>query len=161
MGAPPKTHFSPAWMPSFCAAQLRAGVVLPGTETQDLGHRTVEGLDAVGVLQKRALQIASNTGENSGFKPRSSVTETWCSEDSGAVILRIIGTEERGDNQSFAMVNIQRGEPDAALFEIPPDYRVLEKVNKTPARAGSGVIGGVGPWVAEPVSAPSKPSTSE
>jgi hypothetical protein len=24
LGAPPKTHFSPAWIPSFCAAQLRA-----------------------------------------------------------------------------------------------------------------------------------------
>jgi hypothetical protein len=81
LDAPPKTHFSPAWMPNFCAAQLRARVGLPGTETQDLGHRTVEGLDAVGALQKHALQVASNTGENSRFNPRSSVTETWCSED--------------------------------------------------------------------------------
>ena len=73
-------------------------------------------MEAVGVLQKRALQVAGNMGGNSNFKRRTSVTELWCSEELGAVILRIMGTEEKGDNQSFALVNIQRGEPDAGLF---------------------------------------------
>jgi hypothetical protein len=154
-----KTAASPAWIPSFCAVQFRVPSHLPGIEAEDLGHRTVEGMEAVGVLQKRALQVAGNTGGNSNFKRRTSVTELWCSEELGAVILRIMGTEEKGDNQSFALVNIQRGEPDAGLFQIPPDYRVLERVNEMFTRGTMGAVGeGVlVPSTAEPPAPISKP----
>ena len=71
------------------------------------------------------------------------MTETWCSEELGAVILRVSGTEEKGDTLSTAMINIQRGEPDPLLFQIPPDYRVVERVNEPGVRQGVGVVGGV------------------
>jgi hypothetical protein len=61
-----------------------------------------------------------------------------------------------GNNQSFRLVNVQRREPDPS-FEIPPDYRVLERVEETPARTGVGAAGSVRPSVTQPTTPPSKP----
>jgi len=145
----------PAAVANFCSRHLVLGAHLPGAETEDLGHRTIEGIDAEGVRTKRAFPMVTNGTTTSQLN----VTETWCSEELGAVILRVSGTEEKGDTLSTAMINIQRGEPDPLLFQIPPDYRVVERVNEPGVRQGTGVTGGfitVSPST-EITTVPSKP----
>jgi hypothetical protein len=134
-------------LPSFCSRQLRLGVSFPGSQTEDLGHRTIEGMDAQGVLTKRPVQNGFTSGITTSVSEITSETETWCSEELGAVILRVIGTEKKGNTQTIAMVNIQRGEPEETLFQIPPDYRIAERVNNPDTHTGVGITGtmGVGP----------------
>jgi hypothetical protein len=128
---------------TFCSQQLNLGVHLPGSQTEDLGHRTIEGLDAQGVLTKRQMPSSFSNGTTTQVKETISESETWCSEELGAVILRLTGTEERGMTHTTAMVNIQHGEPDESLFQIPSGYRIVERVNTPGARTSFGTIGGV------------------
>jgi hypothetical protein len=131
-------------LPSFCSRQLRLGVSFPGSQTEDLGHRTIEGMDAQGVLSRQTMQNGFTSGTTTSVQETTSETESWCSEELGAVILRVIGTEKKGNTQTISMVNIQRGEPDATLFEIPPDYRIAERMNNPAVRTGVGIIGSMG-----------------
>jgi hypothetical protein len=137
---------------------LRLGFNSPGSQTEDLGHRTIEGMDAQGVLTKRPMQNGFTSGTTTSVQETTSETETWCSEELGVVILRVIGTEKKGNTQTISMVNIQRGEPDATLFEIPPDYRIAERVNNPASHTGVGIIGsmGVGPLPVQ-TTVPDKP----
>jgi len=127
---------------SFCSRELRIGVHFPGTVTEDLGHRTIEGFDAEGVRAKRTVPNSFTEGTAPPIHEATSVTETWCSEELGAVLLRTMGTEEKGMTQTIAMVNIQRGEPDESLFQTPPDYRILERVNEASPSTGVGAMSG-------------------
>jgi hypothetical protein len=130
-------------LPTFCARELRLAANFPGSQTEDLGHRTIEGFDAEGVLRKRQMPSGFTSSTTSQPKESTSETETWCSDELGAVLLRNMGTVEKGMTASIAMINIQRGEPDATLFQIPTGYRMVERVNVPGARTGVGVVGGV------------------
>jgi len=55
--------------------------------------------------------------------PDSAVDE-WCAPELAAVVLRV--TTQRG-RETTEWKNIRRGEPAAALFEIPADHTILEK----------------------------------
>ena len=140
----PKGLSVPTSLPSFCSRQSRVPPTLPNVEVEDLGHRTIEGLDVEGVRQKRIIVLQGGASGVTTAAPREmiNVTESWCSEELGAVILRVIGAEKNGSTQTIAMVNIRRGEPDETLFQIPPDYRIAERVNDPASRTGTGVTGG-------------------
>ena len=147
-------------LPSFCSAQFRLAPNFPAAEQTDLGHRTIEGLEAQGVQQRRTtlLQSARSGDATTTTRELINVTESWCSEDLGAIILRVIGTEKKNNTQTIAMVNIRRGEPDATLFQIPPGYRILERVTDPAQRTGMGIVGSVGSgFSTEPIVVPDKP----
>jgi hypothetical protein len=98
----------------------------PNVKLEDLGHRTIEGVDH-GVMEKRS----SNTG-NGGPESTSSERQLWCSEELGATVLLVMDTPEKKGVFHFAMTNIQRAEPPVALFSIPADYNVLERLGADP-----------------------------
>lgn len=130
-GTANRTHSS-----DFCSRQFGVAAHSSDSETRDLGHRAIEGIDAVGVLQKSAMIAVPYAGNGSAEKQPIGIREMWCSEELGTVVLNSTGTEEEGFTTTFVMVNIQRGEPDAVLFEIPPDYRILEKQLQIDPRQG-------------------------
>ena len=157
---PPSTLPATASPPSFCSRQFRTSPNMPTAEQTDLGHRNIEGMDALGVRQRRAvlLQGARSSEATAATHELINVTETWCSEDLGTIILRVFGLENKGNTQTIALVNIQCGEPDETLFQIPPGYRVVERVNDPAVRMGVGVTGSVSSGSsAEPVIVPDKP----
>jgi hypothetical protein len=90
----------------------------------DLGHRTIEGFDAIGWRITRHVPLPNTTPDATLQR----ISETWCSEDLGAVVLSILSGSEDGPKTELAMTQIQRGEPDPSLFDIPPDYTVSETV---------------------------------
>lgn len=146
--------------PSFCSAQFRIAPNIPSADQTDLGHRTIEGLEAQGVQQRQTTVLHSSRSGDATTTTREliNVTESWCSEDLGAIILRVMGTEKKNNNQTIAMVNIRRGEPDAELFQIPSGYRILERVTDPAQRMGIGIIGSVGVGSsAGPIIIPDKP----
>jgi hypothetical protein len=108
---------------SFCELELRLDATLPNVERVDLGHSTIEGVDAHGVMERRTNPNGSTNNER----------QLWCSAELEAMVLLVMETGANKEVFHFAMTNIQRGEPAAGLFTIPADYKVVERENiKTP-----------------------------
>ena len=98
----------------------------PDYVIEDLGHRVIEGFDTQGMrITMRSLQADT---------VRQIVHEQWCSVELGAVLLSSVGRLVNGPRQEVALTKIQRTEPDAALFQIPPDYTVSQAETQAPAR---------------------------
>jgi hypothetical protein len=89
--------------------------------TEDLGSQTMEGLLVNGVRTTRTIP----EGEIGNEKPMVIVTEVWTSPD-----LKTIVSSKRSDprmgEQTFRLTNIVRAEPDASLFVVPPDFKVVD-----------------------------------
>jgi len=94
-------------------------------QREDLGHQSIEGWDAQGVRTTRPMHELLN-GEGTAA---TSTSETWCSEELGVMLLQV--NETAGPAQTkreMKLTKIALGEPDPALFQIPPDYRIVERV---------------------------------
>ena len=108
----------------FCFT-FAPGLSVSNAQREDLGHRSIAGFDAQGVRTTRPSHALLN-GE--GTAP-SFTTETWCSEELGVMLLQV--TEATGPVQNkteMKLTKIVPGEPDPALFQIPPDYRIVERI---------------------------------
>jgi hypothetical protein len=125
--------------PNFCARQLHLGANFPNVQREDLGHKTIEGFDAQGVLERRTMPNMVNGVEGSS----TSETQVWCSEELGAVVLRVMGSSTGQFTRQIAMTNIQRAEPDASLFVVPADYKIVERVLKERTSTGSAPVDGI------------------
>ena len=115
-------YFAMTPPPEFCS-QLRVRAHFVRMQIKELGHRTIEGVDAQGVLEVPAVP-ADATGGATSPNEDISETETWCSEELGAIVLRITSTRDKGKTRQVAIINIRRENPDEALFQIPSGYKV-------------------------------------
>jgi hypothetical protein len=89
--------------------------------TEDLGSQTMEGVQVTGVRMTRTIPV----GEIGNDRPLNIVTEVWTSPD-----LKTIVSSKRSDprmgQQTFQLTNIVRSEPDASLFTVPPDFKIVD-----------------------------------
>jgi hypothetical protein len=89
--------------------------------TDDLGSQTMEGVVVNGVRTTRTIPA----GEIGNDKPIVIVTEVWTSPD-----LKTIVSSKRSDprmgEQTFQLTNLVRAEPDATLFVVPPDFKMVD-----------------------------------
>ena len=94
-------------------------------KTEDLGSESMEGLSVTGTRTTRTIP----TGQIGNDKPIQIVTEVWTSPD-----LKTIVSSKRSDprmgEQTFQLTNVTRAEPDASLFTVPPDFKVIEGPQK-------------------------------
>ena len=94
--------------------------------TESLGSQTIEGVVANGVRTTRTIPA----GQIGNERPISIVTEVWTSPD-----LKTIISSKRNDprmgEQTFKLTNIVRGEPDASLFTVPADFKIVDGGKKT------------------------------
>jgi hypothetical protein len=95
---------------------------------ESLGTKTIEGLEAQGT--RRTLTIPA--GQIGNDQPIDIVTERWYAPALQAVVLQTTSDPRVGD-RSFRLTNITRGEPAAASFQVPSDYKVVQG-----ARPGGG-----------------------
>jgi hypothetical protein len=93
---------------------------------EDLGHKSIEGLDAQGVR----ITMNHIAADGAAFPPM--VHEEWCSEELAAMVLRVMYDSSNEHQQEITLKNIQRGEPDPTLFQTPPDYAVSESLDQPP-----------------------------
>jgi hypothetical protein len=108
----------------FCST-FAPGLSVSNAQREDLGHQSIEGFEAQGVRTTRPSHALLN-GE--GTAP-SFTTETWCSEELGVMLLQV--TLPTGSSQAKTeqkLTKIVPGEPDPTLFQIPPDYRIVERI---------------------------------
>lgn len=90
-------------------------------QKESLGTQTINGVNAEGTRQTRTIPA----GEIGNEKPITIVSEQWYSPD-----LQLMVMSKRNDpmfgETTYTLTNIQRQEPDASLFTVPPDYAVKE-----------------------------------
>jgi hypothetical protein len=89
--------------------------------TEDLGSQTMEGLFVTGVRTTRTIPA----GQIGNDKPIIIVTEVWTSPDLKTIIYSKRSDPRMGE-QTFKLTNITRAEPDASLFAVPADFKLVE-----------------------------------
>ena len=87
----------------------------------DLGTQSVGGVNAQGKNITRTIPA----GAIGNAMPLVSKTENWYSPDL-QVVVKSVRTDPRIGESTYTLTNIQRGDPDPALFQIPQGYTVHE-----------------------------------
>ena len=88
--------------------------------TTDLGTKTILGLQATGTRVTRTIPA----GEIGNSKAIEVVTERWISTDL-QIPLSMTHTDPMMGTMSSQVTSVTRGEPSAALFQVPSDYKVV------------------------------------
>jgi hypothetical protein len=104
---------------------LREGA--ENANTESLGKRVFEGVEAQGTK----TTYTTPAGEIGNERPIVTESERWYSDELKATMMTRYSDPRQGET-IYKLTNLRRGEPDAALFQPPSDYKVIE--------AGSQVI---------------------
>ena len=86
----------------------------------DLGTKTILGLQATGTRVTRTIPA----GAIGNAKAIEVVTERWVSTDL-QIPLSITHNDPMMGTMSSQVTSVTRGEPSAALFQIPSDYKIV------------------------------------
>ena len=109
------------------AAPLAISVQKTGTveegqpQSEDLGSKTMEGVSVMGTRTTRTIPA----GQIGNDKPLSIVTEVWLSPELKTIVYSKRSDPRMGD-QTFALTNIVRSEPDPSLFMVPSDFKLID-----------------------------------
>ena len=91
------------------------------SSTEDLGSQNIEGVFVTGVR----TTVTIPAGQIGNEKPIVVVTEVWTSPELKTVVYSK-RTDPRIGEQIFKLTNISRSEPDASLFAVPSDFKVID-----------------------------------
>lgn len=91
------------------------------TTTEELGTQVIEGYVVKGVKITRTVAA----GVEGNDQPIVSTSETWHSADIEEILLNKTDDPRMGQ-MTRTLTNIQRGEPDPALFQVPGEFTVRE-----------------------------------
>ena len=92
------------------------------TET-DLGTKDIPG---VGTAEGKAVTHTIAAGQIGNAQPIISTSESWYSPDLQIVVASKHNDPRMGQS-SYTLSNIQRGEPNASLFQVPSDYTIQDE----------------------------------
>ncbi len=93
-----------------------------GETIETLAPQNIEGVWAEGTRITRTIPQGS-IGNDRDLKV---VSETWYSKELQMVVLSKHSDPRMGES-SVRMTGLQRGEPDAGLFQVPAGYKVVER----------------------------------
>lgn len=88
---------------------------------EDLGKKLIEGVEAEGSRATFTIPAGAIGNE----QPINVVTEEWRSPVL-QVLLSSRTSDPRVGEHTYQLTDISRAEPEAALFQVPGDYRLLE-----------------------------------
>ena len=88
---------------------------------EDLGTQTLSGVTAQGTRITRIIPA----GQIGNEKPITIVRESWYSSDLQTVVMSKRSDPWSGET-TYTLTNIQRAEPEAALFTVPSNYTVTQ-----------------------------------
>jgi hypothetical protein len=103
------------------AAEYRALHPL-SPDTESLPPQTIAGVYAEGKRRTTVLRAAKMPD---GQQVRV-VEETWTAPDLKIPLART-SDDPRGEKITMTVTDLQRADPDPALFQIPPDYKLVEQ----------------------------------
>ncbi len=96
------------------------------SEAEELGTQVIDGLTVKGTKITTHLPPAAGGNE----QPRTLVTSTWVSEELQITVLTESSEAPENHRTTTRLTNIVRTEPEAALFEIPSGYAVVDSRSK-------------------------------
>ena len=115
--------------PSPTAPNVVSGVsgpaFRPQFSTEKLGTQVIEGVLAEG--ERTTTTIPE--GEQGNDRPIVTSAEIWTSPELKMVVLQKFNDPRSGES-ILKMSNLSRSEPDASLFQPPPDYTVVEETGQ-------------------------------
>lgn len=97
---------------------------------EDLGKTSINGVEAVGTRETRTL----NPGAIGNERTIAIVKEIWYSPQLG-VNVSVTRKDPRHGTQVINVTEINLGEPDAKLFQIPAGYSVVDRRSKRAEQA--------------------------
>ena len=100
-------------------------VIKPATKTENLGKRMVEGIECEG--ERAVTTMPAGTIGND--RPIETANETWYSPELKTMILSKRSDPRFGES-TYSVININRSEPDAELFQPPSDYTFIDGDSK-------------------------------
>jgi len=87
---------------------------------EPLPNRTIEGVTASGIRKTTTIPQGAIGNE----QPIKTVTEEWTSVDLQVLVMTEVNDPRTG-RTTYRLTNINRAEPDPALFKVPTGYRLL------------------------------------
>jgi hypothetical protein len=100
----------------------RAGRTRDGRDEyveEQLPNRTIEGVVASGIRKTTTIPQGAIGNE----QPIKTVSEEWTSVDLQVLVLTDVNDPRTG-RTTYRLTNINRGDPDPALFKVPSDYTI-------------------------------------
>jgi hypothetical protein len=98
----------------------------PYVKEEDLGTRKMEGVDVRGIRDTQTIPAEANSG-----KEETVVDEYWYSDELRLNMLAIHKDPRTGE-QITTVTQLDRREPDPAIFEIPSGYKVMRRGAQQP-----------------------------
>jgi hypothetical protein len=114
---------------STITVPIRMASGSPDPATEQLSPKTIEGVFANGTRTTHTIPA----GQIGNQLPIQVVDEVWYSPDLQMNVMTRHSDPRTGE-VVYQLKNISRGEPDASLFQVPPDY----KINEGGGRGGRG-----------------------
>jgi hypothetical protein len=103
---------------------------LPGVTESDLGTQMLDGVELQGIRKQRTVSAEmSGTG-----KPVVITDDYWYSPDL-AIYMTIRHDDPRTGEQLVAVTHVERAEPPAEMFIVPPEYKVVDETTPESPRA--------------------------
>jgi hypothetical protein len=103
---------------------------LPGVTETDLGSQQMNGLELQGIRKQRTIPAEiSGTG-----KPVVITDDYWYSPEL-AIYMTIRHDDPRSGEQLVAVTNVDRHEPQAETFVVPPEYKLVDETTDNSPRA--------------------------
>ena len=96
----------------------------PAASAEDLGSQSMEGVQVHG--KRTTLTIPAGAIGND--RPIAIVDERWYSPELQMNVMTKHSDPRMGETV-FSVTNVNRAEPDASLFQLPPDYQVTASKN--------------------------------
>jgi TonB family protein len=125
----------------------------PEITKEYLGTDTMEGLPVKGT-RVTVVQPAGAVGND---RPLSIVTENWFSPEL-RINLLTTKTDPRYGVQTVRLTELARSEPDAAMFAVAEDYKIVNDTAAVPVAPGSGALGESGVQTSTGASSSSAPN---
>ena len=117
---------------SSAPAQSTTGMT---SETTDImGPQLMNGVMATGTR----TTVTIGKGQIGNDRDIKTVSERWVSKDLNLLIKSLYSDPRFGDT-NYQLTQIVTKEPDAALFQIPSDYTVVEESPLSPGRNTAGL----------------------
>ncbi len=116
---------------AHASAEAGANGIKTETKTESLGTRDFDGVEAEGNRTTTTMPVGMIGNE----RPIEIVYEHWYSKDLQLTVYSK-HSDPRFGEQTYRLANINRNEPDPAVFAVPGDYKILTE----PASAASPLM---------------------
>ncbi|MGD0731969.1 MAG: hypothetical protein ABR956_11955 [Terracidiphilus sp.] len=109
------TQLSTLKLPEFKPVQ-------PKVQAEDLGTKTIDGLEVTGARTTMTYPAGSIGND----QPLVITNEDWRSTELGIEVLQI-NDDPRTGVRTMELTDVERGEPDPALFQVPEGFTIRDQ----------------------------------